>query len=70
MTKPDFRKTAPQPLASIDFSVPGIFKTKLDNGLRIVVLEDKRLPLISYRLAFNWGEITDPEGSTGITSDI
>jgi predicted Zn-dependent peptidase len=68
MTISDFRKTVPEPLPPIEFSIPGIFKAQLDNGLRIVLLEDKRLPLISYRLAFNWGDVNDPEGLTGVTS--
>ena len=68
MTVSDFRKTAPQPLPPIAFSVPGAFKTSLDNGLRIVVVQDNRLPLVSYRLAFNWGDINDPDGQIGVTS--
>lgn len=68
MTATDFRKTPPQPLPPIEFSVPGVFETALDNGLRIVVLQDERLPLVSYRLAFNWGDINDPAESIGVTS--
>ncbi len=40
----------------------------LDNGLRVVVFENARLPLVSYRLAFFSGDIHDPMGSTGLTS--
>jgi len=68
MTTPDFRKTVPQPLAPIEFSVPGAFETTLDNGLRIVIMQEERLPLVSYRLAFNWGDVNDPQGLTGVTS--
>ena len=68
MTVSDFRKTVPQPLPPIAFSVPDAFKTTLENGLRIVVVPDERLPLVSYRLAFNWGDINDPEGLVGVTS--
>jgi zinc protease len=70
MTTTDFRKTVPQPLSPIPFSVPGAFETTLDNGLRVVVVQDERLPLVSYRLAFNWGDINDPEGQTGVTSAV
>jgi zinc protease len=69
MTQP-IRKTAPEPLPPIEFKVPGFFETKLDNGLRIVVVQDERLPLVSYRLAFNWGDINDPDGLTGVTSAV
>jgi len=68
MTSTDFRKTVPEPLAPIAFSVPGAFETKLDNGLRIVIVQDDRFPLVSYRLAFNWGDVNDPADEIGSTS--
>jgi zinc protease len=69
MTQP-IRKTAPEPLPPIEFRVPDFFETKLKNGLRVVVIADKRLPLVSYRLAFNWGDVNDPDGLTGVTSAV
>jgi zinc protease len=66
----DFRKTAPAPLAPKPFDIPKPFETVLPNGLKVVVFEDKRLPLVSYRLAFKTGEINDPNGSTGLTSAL
>jgi zinc protease len=69
MTQP-IRKTAPEPLSPTAFSIPGFFDTKLKNGLRVVVIADERLPLISYRLAFNWGDINDPDGLTGVSSAL
>ena len=67
MTKA-IRRTAPEPLAPVPFNIPQAFQTKLDNGLRIVLFEDKRLPLVSYRLAFLAGDINAPEGAKGQTS--
>lgn len=61
-------KTAPEALALIPFNIPQPFQTTLANGLRIVIFEDRRLPLISYRLAFMSGDIHDPEDSIGLTS--
>jgi zinc protease len=55
----DFRKTAPAPLAPVPFNIPQPFETELENGLKIVVFEDKRFPLVSFRLAFRVGEATD-----------
>ncbi|HEY2867081.1 MAG TPA: insulinase family protein, partial [Pyrinomonadaceae bacterium] len=69
-TIPDFRKTVPQPLPPVKFNVPGFSRVTLDNGLKIVVVPDSRLPLVSYRLAFNWGDVNDPEGLTGISSAV
>jgi zinc protease len=64
----DFRKTPPGALAPVPFSIPEPFQTSLPNGLRIVVFEDERLPLISYRLAFNSGDVNDPEDANGLTT--
>ncbi|MEO8573831.1 MAG: pitrilysin family protein [Pyrinomonadaceae bacterium] len=62
------RKTVPSPLEPAPFNIPEPFITTLDNGLKIVVLADKRLPLVSYRLAFLTGDANDPTDNTGITS--
>ena len=69
-TTPDFRKTVPQPLSPVEFIVPRFHRTTLDNGLKIVVVPDSRLPLVSFRLAFSWGDVNDPEGLTGVSSAI
>ncbi len=66
----DFRKTAPKPLAPKPFDIPKPFETVLPNGLKVVVFEDNRLPLVSYRLAFKTGDINDPKDSTGLTSAL
>ncbi len=66
----DFRKTAPAPLAPKPFDIPKPFETVLPNGLKVVIFENNRLPLVSYRLAFKTGEINDPTGSTGLTSAL
>ena len=47
----------PSPLAPVEFDIPRPFTTMLDNGLNVVLFEDKRLPLVSYRLAFHSGDI-------------
>jgi zinc protease len=62
------RKTSPAPLDPIPFNVPPAFRETLSNGLRIVIFEDDRLPLVSYRMAFMSGDAHDPEGHTGVTS--
>ncbi len=66
----DFRKTAPAPLAPVPFNITKPFETTLPNGLKIVIFEDKRLPLVSYRLAFPTGDINDPKDSIGLTSAV
>ena len=66
----DFRKAAPSPLAQKQFEVPKPFETVLPNGLKVVVFEDKRLPLVSYRLGFKSGSIYDPSDANGLTAAL
>ncbi len=67
---PEIRKTPPAPLAPVSFDIPTPFQTTLDNGLRVIVIENQRLPLVSYRLAFATGDANDPADSTGLASAI
>lgn len=62
------QKTAPEPLEPVDFAVPNGFRTTLANGLRVVIFDDPRLPLVSYRLAFLTGDANEPDDSVGVTS--
>lgn len=57
-------------MAPVKFDIPQPFQTTLDNGLRVVIFENERLPLVSYRLAFHSGDVNDPIGATGMTSAI
>ena len=66
----DFRKTAPTALAPKSFEIAKPFETTLANGLKVVIFEDKRLPLVSYRLGFKTGDVNDPQDSIGLTSAI
>ncbi|HYP50977.1 MAG TPA: hypothetical protein VEQ34_08560, partial [Pyrinomonadaceae bacterium] len=56
----DFRKNAPAPLSPRPFSIASQFETTLANGLKVIVFEQRRLPLVSFRLLFRNGEINDP----------
>ena len=64
----EFRKNAPEPLAPVPFNIGKPFETTLENGLKLIIFEEKRLPLVSYRLAFNSGDICDPADAVGLTS--
>lgn len=66
----DFRSSAPEPLAPAPFNIPDSFRTQLDNGLKVVVFEDRRLPLVSFRLAFFTGDAYEPVENTGVTSAL
>jgi zinc protease len=68
MSHPEpFRSKAPAPLEPRPIAIPAPRETVLPNGLSLVVVEDKRLPLVSYRLAFRVGGAFDPPELSGLT---
>ncbi len=62
-----FRSQAPAPLQPRPITIPTARETTLSNGLTLVVVEDSRLPLVSYRLAFRVGGAFDPPELPGLT---
>ncbi|MDI1243471.1 MAG: pitrilysin family protein, partial [bacterium] len=60
--------TAPAPLPPVPFQIPAAFETTLPNGLKVVIFDNERLPLVSFRLAFFSGDSHDPKDQTGLTS--
>lgn len=59
-TKPP--ETGPLPA----FKLPPVFETKLDNGLQVVLVEDRRFPLVTVRLGFQAGSKFDPAPLPGV----
>ena len=62
-----FSNQAPAPLPPRPIVIPAPRETVLANGLRVVIVEDHRLPLVSYRLAFRIGTAFDPPQLPGLT---
>src|SRR2546423_3786098 len=62
-----FRRQMPPPLVSRPLNLPDAFSATLSNGLGLALIEDKRLPLISFRLAFRSGDANDPENLLGLS---
>ncbi len=60
-TKPP--ATAPQP----EFHLPPVYETVLSNGLRVVLVEDARFPLVTVRLGFLAGARVDPQDLPGLS---
>lgn len=60
-------KTSPEPLEPVPFNIPNAFHETLSNGMKVVIFEDPRLPMISYRLAFLSGDAFDND-IVGVTS--
>ncbi len=63
----NFPSQVPAPLPPRPISIPTPRETTLANGLTLVVVEDSRLPLVSYRLAFRVGGAFDPPPLPGLT---
>jgi len=62
-----FRRQMPPPLASRPLNLPDAFSATLANGFGLVLIEDQRLPLISFRLEFRSGDANDPENLPGLS---
>jgi zinc protease len=62
-----FRREMPPPLAPRPLNLPEPFVTRLRNGLEVILIEDKRLPLINFRLAFRSGDANDPAELPGLS---
>jgi zinc protease len=62
----DFRRQPPAPLPPRALNLPAPEETALANGLRVVVVEQERLPLVSFRLAFRTGDAFDPPELPGL----
>ncbi len=57
----------PLPLSPRPLNLPEASETVLPNGLGLVLIEDKRLPLISFRLSFRSGDAKDPADLPGLS---
>src|SRR5213080_132805 len=68
MTEIDtFRRQMPPPLAPRPLNIPEPAETTMANGLRLIIVEDRRLPLVSFRLAFRSGDASDPANLPGLS---
>lgn len=65
----EFRRQSPPPLTPRPLNLPTPQETTLENGLRVVIVEDSRLPLVSFRLAVRAGNAHDPRHLPGL-SDV
>jgi len=49
------------------FKLPPVFETRLANGLEVLLVEDRRFPLVTVRLGFHAGSKYDPAGLYGLS---
>jgi predicted Zn-dependent peptidase len=49
------------------FRLPAVFETTFPNGLQVLLVEDRRFPLVSARLGFHAGSKYDPQDLAGLS---
>lgn len=65
-TQTETLKQPPPPLPPRPIKLPTTSETTLRNGLLVLVVQDQRLPLVSYRLALRSGDAHDPADLPGL----
>jgi predicted Zn-dependent peptidase len=68
VTSVDFRKTPPLPGPEIAFSPPVIQELKLENGVRILLVERHELPIVAVNIAIDSGAEEGGPGVAGFVS--
>ncbi len=61
------------PAGAAAFRLPPHTKTTLENGLTVIVMPTRRLPLVDFRLVARAGAVNDPagkEGLAGLTAEL
>jgi len=64
------RSKPPQTPPIPSYKLPPVYETKLPNGLRIVLVEDARFPLVTTRLNFRAGTKFDPKDRPGLAEAV
>ena len=64
----DYPTEPPPALEAADVTFPAVARDTLDNGLQLVVVENDEQPVVSVRLYLPAGEVSEPEGKTGLAN--
>jgi zinc protease len=64
----DFRTKQPGAGAPRPFRMPAVKPFTLDNGIKVYLVEQHQLPIVSMDLNFDGGSMTDPKGKEGLAS--
>jgi predicted Zn-dependent peptidase len=65
-----FPKTPPAPLPVTAAQMPPFGSVTLPNGLRLLVVPNAKLPVLSMTLAFQAGSVHDPAGKEGLAEVV
>ncbi|WP_026849658.1 M16 family metallopeptidase [Gemmatimonas phototrophica] len=60
--------TPPKLVAPTPLKLPTMVERRLPNGLRLVIVEQRELPVVDAQLVFNVGSIADPGGKEGLAT--
>ena len=63
-----FRATQPKAGEPRPFQLPSVKQFSLANGIKVFLIEQHTLPLVSMDLSFDGGSVTDPKGKEGLAS--
>jgi zinc protease len=64
----DFRAHQPAAAAPRPFRLPPVKPFALENGIKVYLVEQHNLPIVSMDLNFDGGSMTDPKGKDGLAS--
>src|SRR6476660_9445953 len=62
----EFRREQPQKTDPRPFKLPPVKQFTLKNGIKVYLVEQHTLPIVSMDLNFDGGSITDPHGKDGL----
>ncbi|MBI4874552.1 MAG: insulinase family protein [Acidobacteria bacterium] len=64
------RRKPPETPPLAPYKLPPVTEKTLPNGLRVVMLEDRRFPMVTLRLAFSAGSKFDPPEKSGLAETV
>ncbi|HEY5924915.1 MAG TPA: pitrilysin family protein [Kofleriaceae bacterium] len=64
----EFRRKQPSATAPRPFKLPAVQPFTLKNGIKVYLVEQHTLPIVSMDLNFDGGGVTDPKGKDGLSS--
>ncbi|MGC8666966.1 MAG: M16 family metallopeptidase [Chthonomonadales bacterium] len=66
----EFPASPPADLPARPFRMPPVFTSVLPNGLKVLVAQSRRVPLVTVRLAIPAGSVYDPASSPGLAAAV